>query len=331
MALELKALGGDVMVHFRIFVTLMLVFIPSAWGNPKDCDFEAQSSWPIPEELKESSGVAYDQERAWLYQVNDSGNEAAIWKTDIQGKKLQKISLEGIKNIDFEDVSIGACPGGSENKCFFVADIGDNLQSRRDDQIHTIHLFDLKGMSTSLSMKPLSSIPLIYPDRIHNAESLAIHPHYPYAYILTKEYEGILFKTVMPAKLFRLDLSKDQSLPSDGKPILLTEVGTIDIGTLAGSSSALPTAMEFSPDGEWLYILTYKNVVVIKNTGWANLSAPFPVVWERDQNFFVIQIEEQKQMEALAFISNDQFVVTSEGKKGKAIIYNCRPKALPHQ
>lgn len=319
------------MARFRFFMMFLLfvfsVICGVVWGNPQDCDYRAMSSWSIPSELKETSGVAYDQERTWLYQVNDSGNEAAIWKTDIQGNKLHKISLEGIKNIDFEDVSIGNCGVLGDDKCFFVADIGDNRQSRRDEKIHTIHIFDLKSMSTASSIRPMSSISLLYPDRIHNAESFAVYPHRPHAFLLTKDYEGIFFKTITPAKLFRIDLN----LVSSGKPKMLTEVGTLDIGTLAGSDSALPTAMEFSPDGEWLYILTYKNVVVIKNTGWATLAAPFPVTWERGKNFFVIAIEEQKQMEALAFISHDQFVVTSEGRNERAVIYNCRPPALRPQ
>ncbi|HAZ14176.1 MAG: hypothetical protein A2X86_02580 [Bdellovibrionales bacterium GWA2_49_15] len=310
------------------FIFWWLILAPSAWAA--DCrEFQTGASWLLPKELRESSGVAYDGEQGGLYQINDSGNDAVIWKTDLSGNKLQKISLEGVKNIDFEDVSIGGCPGRGhgEEKCFFLADIGDNRQSRRDEEIHVIHIFDLKSLGTSSSLKPMSSFSLLYPDRIHNSESFAVHPRFPYAYLLTKDYEGMLFKNVIPAKLFRIDLSAVTS----GNPITLIEVGALNIEMLAGSRKALPTSMEFSPDGEWLYILTYKNVVAIKNTGWANTRAPFPTVWEQGKNYFVMQIDEQKQMEALTFISNDQFMVTSEGRNMKAIIYNCRPKALPRQ
>ncbi len=311
--------SGEFSFLYSLLVLIILAFADTSLGNP-NTNCQVSTRWHMPKGLHESSGLAFDRERGRLYQINDSGNAAEVWKTDLQGNQVQQIPLEGVENIDFEDLSLGLCPGKTDEKCLYVPDIGDNLHMRTEIRLH---ILDLQQLASQSSVKPLASISLRYPDHAHNAESFAVHPAYPYAYLLTKETDGLIFKSVAPSKIYRIDLNSISTT--------LVEVGDLDMGALAGDPDALPTAMEFSPDGEWLYILTYKNILVIKNTGWANAQAPFPTTWERDKNFFVIQIEVLKQMEALTFIGPDQFIVTSEGKKQDALIYNCHPTIQPHQ
>jgi hypothetical protein len=238
--------------------------------------------------------------------------------------------MDEVTNIDFEELSMGFCPGSLaiEKKCLYVADTGDNLTLRREI---IFHVFDYLALTTVGKNRPILSFSALYPDKPHDSESFAIHPKVAQGYILTKEFSGMILRKGAASMLFKINLVG----ASSGRPYLLEKVGELDVPTLLGSPKAVPTSMEFSPDGEWLYILTYTDILAIKMEGHANTdgagSLKFPTTLEKDKNYFIISIQQQKQHEAFTFLKGLNFLVTSEGKKGLAISYTCHPKVKDPQ
>jgi len=207
--------------------------------------------------IKEASGIAVSTKYPGrLYHVNDSGGGPYFYTTDITGNQTKKIKIEGYKNrrSDFEDLSLGRC--SSNNTCLFIADIGDNREKR--EYVELIVIEELENYGSSVA--PAARIKLVYPDRAHNAEGIAVHPNGD-IYILTKE-EDLDKMEAYPSKLYRLDYRKRKSAGKE--PVLLEYVGDIDLPALVPEASAygqLSTSFDISPDGKRFIILTYEDAL----------------------------------------------------------------------
>lgn len=207
--------------------------------------------------INEASGIAVSAKfPGRLYHVNDSGGGPYFYTTDISGKQTKKVKIEGYKNrrSDFEDLSIGR--GNSSNTRLFIADIGDNRERR--DYVELISIEELESYGRSVA--PAATIKLVYPDRAHNAEGLAVHPNGD-IYILTKE-EDLDKDKAYPSKLYRL--SFERRMNAGKQPVLLEYVGDIDIPSLVPEASTfgqIATSLDISPDGKRFLILTYEDAI----------------------------------------------------------------------
>ncbi len=144
---------------------------------------------------------------------------------------------------------------------------------------------------------------LRYPDKAHDAESLAVHPDGT-VFILTKGDIPQLFR-----------LRKDQWMNSNGKLQTLELVTPIDFEKLGGAAAAmdgrLPTAMDISPDGKRILVLTYRNVFELL----LDLSQPLPPVatWKAGINYRRFDVEVLNQQEGIAFTPDGRsFLYDSE-------------------
>ena len=207
--------------------------------------------------INEASGIAVSSKfPGRLYHVNDSGGGPYFYTTDISGSQTKKIKIKGYKNrrSDFEDLGLGRCASGKQ--CLFIADIGDNQERREYVELIAIEeLGDYGG-----SVRPVDSNKLVYPDRAHNAEGLAVHPNGD-IYILTKE-EDLDKDKAYPSKLYRLSYDKRKNAVKE--PVLLEYMGDIDLPALMPEASTygmLSTSFDISPDGQRFLILTYENAV----------------------------------------------------------------------
>lgn len=205
--------------------------------------------------LDEASGIAASQRfPGRLYHVNDSGSGPYFYTTDMNGGKTSPVRIEGFDSSrsDFEDASAGACFLGKT--CFFIADIGDNNKKR--DFVDVIVIEELQDYSRRVA--PLKTVKLVYPDRPHNAEGLAVHPNGD-IYIFTKE-ENVDNMEAFPAKLFRI--KKDRWENAGDGEIMLDYLGELDLSKLNNSDSALESAItsfDIAPDGRRFLILTYED------------------------------------------------------------------------
>lgn len=84
----------------------------------------------LPRGARESSGIGTSLRfPGLLWTHNDSGWDAVLLGLDRSGSLLGTLRIQGGVNVDWEDLEVAPCPGGS---CIWIADLGDNGE-RRDD------------------------------------------------------------------------------------------------------------------------------------------------------------------------------------------------------
>lgn len=87
----------------------------------------------LPSQMREVSGIAWDEGQQLLWMVNDSGNKAEIYGFNIeQGLIERTVTLEGIQNKDWEDLAMN--PNGT----LYVGDFGNNSNKRKDLVIYHV-------------------------------------------------------------------------------------------------------------------------------------------------------------------------------------------------
>lgn len=253
--------------------------------------------------INEASGLAISRQfpnRA--YHINDSGDDAYFYATDLEGAHTQKVRFSVSFPRDVEDIALGSCASGS---CLFVADIGDNFNKRL---FLTVWKFpELANYSTTITAK--KNI-LVYPDGAHDAESLAIHPVTGDLFVLTKAADWVA-ETAAPAKLFR---ARRAALEKSTR-VELELVGEIDLPFLLPQfafDGQIATSMDFSPDASRLMILTYYNALEVN---LESLRGPIQSrEWKSGVDYrFISWTPNTSQQEAVAYAADGKsFYYTSE-------------------
>lgn len=79
-------------------------------------------SYQLPNQLKETSGLAYFNNL--LYTHNDDTQERLYVIDTIQGALVDSIEIDFVNNVDWEDIHV-------ENNIFYVGDFGNNVSGNR--------------------------------------------------------------------------------------------------------------------------------------------------------------------------------------------------------
>ena len=133
--------------------------------------------------IDEASGLAASHAHPGAYYVNnDSGDLPRFFAVGSDGADLGVVSMP-VTNVDYEDIAVAPCPAGS---CVFVADIGDNDAVRASVALYRLPEPAALGM---MSATP-DTLPFVYPDGPHNAETLLVHPLTGEIVIVTKHKSG---------------------------------------------------------------------------------------------------------------------------------------------
>ncbi|MBC7886881.1 MAG: hypothetical protein H7Z13_03270 [Ferruginibacter sp.] len=127
---------------------------PSATINNGSCTYNSTSYTPIikvdplSDTLIESSGLQMAGNFLWSF--NDGGGAAAIYRMDtITNMLLQKVSLSGAENIDWEDIAF-------DGIYFYIGDFGNNANGARTNL--KIYKFPLSAIPDYIS-NPVVTIP----------------------------------------------------------------------------------------------------------------------------------------------------------------------------
>lgn len=139
--------------------------------------------------LTEASGIAASRNNPGvLWTENDSGNAAAVYAIDAQGRNLGTYALPA--NADNEDIGIG--PGPVTNVSYlYVTDIGDNHSTNAHIAIYqapepAVYFWQTNNPVSSRALKGMRTITLTYPDGAHNAEGEFTDPVTGDWFVLTK-------------------------------------------------------------------------------------------------------------------------------------------------
>jgi hypothetical protein len=260
--------------------------------------------------INEASGIAVSSKYPGrIYHVNDSGGGPYFYTTEMSGSKIKKVKIEGFNNnrSDFEDLSLGRCNSG--NTCLFIADIGDNRERRKYVEIIVIEERENYGSSVT----PVKTIKLVYPDRAHNAEGIAVHPNGD-IYILTKE-EDLDKIEAYPSRLYKLDYKKRKN--AGESLVLLDYVGEIDLPALTPESTAfgqIPTSLDISPDGKSFLILTYENAIEL-NHDFSVSELKDTKDMKAGTDFNIIELRSLPQQESVSYLPDESgFIYNTEYK-----------------
>lgn len=254
--------------------------------------------------VDEASGLAASKVKAGSFLwINDSGAREVIYASTVNGQISRSVSLSGFSNRDFEAMATGPCFDNKAESCIYIADIGDNRESRTDLKIG---VFKENDFWTKSSIAPVSIVRFQYPNRSANAESMLITPDAK-ALIFTKSKNGI-------SRIFQVEANAR-----------VTELGTLDIKNLTRTSgdAVLVTDATISADGSKILILTYGEILEFNTSAILNNGGR---TMTRGTDYEVIKGPGLEQPETIAYTSADSFIVSTETENGGVapiISYSC--------
>ena len=205
--------------------------------------------------IDEASGMAASHrqnDRLWLN--NDSGDNAVIYAVSNNGKGLGQVQVAGAKNIDWEDM---ASFEWKERPYLLIADTGDNKGKRKKCTLYIIE----EPVVTNHGIFPKNvdiqwQINFQYEDGPRDCEAVTVDVAAKQCLLLSKREEC--------PQLYTLPL-----FPTPGQRIVtakkIARISTLpqpnieDLIQPYGRNRSQPTAMDITPDGQHLVILTYKH------------------------------------------------------------------------
>lgn len=240
----------------RVAVLALFIGALSACGIPMGGgDSSHLQGLIVDQQLNEISGMVASKKFKDVYWVlNDGGNTANLYAIDEYGTRVATLTVDGVRNTDWEDLSLYEKNGKSY---LVIGDIGDNGGLRKTLQLH---FFEEPDALTNSRIEPTRSIAFKYPDGPHDAEALAIDSANDDAIIITKKRK--------PPLTFRIPLDAPQD-----KLVTATRLGEalhIPVAS-AEELKARPrlapydhqvTAASIAPDGKTIAVMTYRYLLL---------------------------------------------------------------------
>lgn len=206
--------------------------------------------------LTEASGMAVSpSDDSFLWLINDSGSPAMLHLSDRLGRARGKVLVEGVRNVDWEDLAAFRWQGKS---WLLIGDVGDNGAVRDMVSLHLVAEPALPEGERFLSGKqPVTrTLEFRYPDGPRDCESLAVDAKEGWIYLLSK-------RDAVP-RLYRLPLSmKGAAGVMEAEYLGETTVPPVE-GLPFHPFGKQPTGMDISADGRTAVVLSYTSVSVVR-------------------------------------------------------------------
>lgn len=140
--------------------------------------------------LKEASGlVASRANKGMLWTHNDSGNDAEIYLINEKLDIIMTVTLQGIANRDWEDITLG--PGPDASKTYlYIGDIGDNDAEFPVKYIYRLPEPVFSG-EQNVSVSSFDRITFKLEDGVKDTESLFIDSKSKNLYVVSKREEPV--------------------------------------------------------------------------------------------------------------------------------------------
>jgi hypothetical protein len=254
----------------------------------------------LPKKLKEVSGITYNAKKDILYTIEDSGNENTVYGLNAKGNITEEITIEGVENIDWEDIT------SDENGNLYIGDFGNNANERKDLAIYKVPANDVENKKTTAVEK----ISFYYPEQTD-------FPPKKY------DVEAFLFYK----NSFYL-FTKNRSKNFDGTTLLykVPNITGKHAATLIGSyktgedyNNGAITAAAMSPDETKIVILSHSKLWLFEN---------FHNDTFLNGTITKIDLQHNSQKEAVTFKDDTTLLIADEKiKKSGGNVYSY---TLPH-
>ncbi len=242
----------------------------------------------LPDNLRESSGVAWSRSRdGILFSHNDGGHPASIYALDANGGLVGEIPLEGASNRDWEDIATADCDAGS---CIYIADVGDNQEVR--DRITLYRITDPGTYDGT--PQPADAFPMVLPEGPRDMEALFVLPG-ERVFLVSKgrNHAVTLYRYPPPLR--------------SGEEVVLEAVQTFSDGPLPIPRQV--TGADASQDGTVVAIRTY-DALTFFSVDQDKLT-PIP------GNRALLRTIQEAQGEAVGLGPDGRVVLTSESLMGR--------------
>lgn len=214
---------------------------------------------PDAARLDELSGLTRSNILDGVYwAINDSEKPAEVIAIDSHAKNIGAFKLLGIRNIDWEDITGYSLDG---KRYLAIADTGDNGGVRTELFIHII-----EEPATLVENGQIASIRTVrfqWPDGARDAESLAADEKRRQFLIISKKR--------VPAQVFALPFNAKSGdtpkLISTLENVPQPDAKTMNTKGNYGRYRAQITSADISPDGDWLAVLNYQQVLFFSLAG----------------------------------------------------------------
>jgi hypothetical protein len=241
--------------------------------------------------LEEISGIAASATNAghfWAH--NDSGNPPVIYLLDESLNIRLSCKIAGVKNRDWEDITVG--PGPDEGKNYvYIGEIGDNNAKSRYKFLYRFEE-PVAGDQTEMTITEFDTLVFELEGEKKDTESIMIHPKTKDIYLVSKREKPVyVYQLTYPQNTGdTLTAKKLMSLP-------LTQIVSAAI----------------SPDSNEIIMKNYDNIYYweIKNKSVAEALQEKPNV---------LKYTEEPQGEAITFLRDGKgFYTLSEMIKGEKV------------
>lgn len=122
------------------------------------------------DDVDEASGLARSQRARNVYWVHNDDGKPRVYAIDDVGQRVGRLTLDDIKNRDWEDISSFTL---DDTPYLLIADVGDNMRQRKSVYLYVVEEPDLAD-DDKVREKPAWEIKLRYPDGPRDVESVAV-------------------------------------------------------------------------------------------------------------------------------------------------------------
>lgn len=223
---------------------------PHVTGQPPD-------TGKVPLVLAEMSGLAASTRHPGVFWThNDSGNAFQAFAINERGTVLATLTLTGVapkdlERMDLEDIAVGPCTPDERRACIYLADTGDNFERRAQVRIFRFPEPDTVADATVA----VETLPFVYPDGPHDAESLILEPRTARLAVITKVRDSL-------GTVYALDGL------APGKVTTATRLGELHA---PGDVDFRTTAASLHESGQRLLLRTYTRVWELRQPGATRL------------------------------------------------------------
>lgn len=238
---------------------------------------------PLPNRLRESSGVAQGRRDGLLWTHNDSEKRARLYGLDAAGEVRATVRVTGAEVEDWEDIAHGPCPDGT---CLYVADIGDNAANRDHITVYRIPEPDSSATESTEAVR----LDARYPDGPHDAEALFILST-GRLYVVSKGERRAIGVYAFPER------------PAPGAVSELELVRHLSSGPV--ERNARVTGAAASPDGRYVALRSLTALAIYRTAGLLGDGEPALT--------FDLRPVGERQGEGVDLSADGTVVLTSEG------------------
>jgi hypothetical protein len=242
--------------------------------------------------LEEVSGIAASaSNRGLLWAHNDSGNPAVIYLLDESLNIRLSCKMAGIKNRDWEDITVG--PGPEEGKNYvYIGEIGDNNARSRYKYLYRFEEPVLGDQKNEMTITEFDTLVFELEGENKDTESIMIHPETKDIYLISKREK--------PVYLYQLKYPQNT-----GDTLTAKKLTSLPLTQIVSAA--------ISPDSNEIIMKNYDNIYYweIKDKSVSE------ALQEKPQ---VLKYTEEPQGEAITFSRDGKgFYTLSEKIKGEKV------------